>query len=291
MKAVLDRNFLDAQRHFWRMQYILENGEVPDQGFGIEDDSEVRLIEDQQQEKREERVAEKVKEGEQVDIDDIVSVQQHLELVRICAKHTDDDSDEENVEGTIRNLIKNENDALYLELSEDIYTLGFLLFLKGASGASSTNKRVLDDMVLKCVFTFVLQAMLVSLLMIEYLNVDTSADSFEMGGFFSGVTYGTPSMNLTRIICCFLMHVTLFSEVILASHMLNFAKKVPTDFGDQRFEYAMMFAFFKLVSGLLCFVTNIVVMLRSSTTEDVIKDFVALGVIAQIDDFMYSTVQ
>lgn len=52
----------------------------------------------------------------------------------------------------------------------------------------------------------------------------------------------------------------------------------------------MMFATFKLIGGVLCFLLNIVVMLRSDNIEDVIKDFVALEVISVIDDMMAATI-
>lgn len=73
--------------------------------------------------------------------------------------------------------------------------------------------------------------------------------------------------------------------------MLNFGKKNPCAFEGQRFEYVMMFALFKLIGGLLCFATNIVIMLRSTSIEDVIKDFVAVETIALVDDYMYNTVE
>lgn len=73
--------------------------------------------------------------------------------------------------------------------------------------------------------------------------------------------------------------------------MLDFAKKNPTSFTCQRFEYAMMFAFMKLVTGMLCFLTNIVVMLRSTSIEDVVKDFVAVAIISTIDNMMAATTQ
>ena len=84
--------------------------------------------------------------------------------------------------------------------------------------------------------------------------------------------------------------MTLFKEIEFAFQMLAFAKKNPSAFTGQRFEYAMLVSFYKLLGGLACFGTNIVIMLRSSSIEDVIKDFVAVEIIANIDDFMYGTV-
>ena len=57
------------------------------------------------------------------------------------------EDDEDEVE--IKKLIMKDANLLPVELSEDIYCLGFLIFLKGG-----VNSKVLDRIVLKCVFTF-----------------------------------------------------------------------------------------------------------------------------------------
>jgi hypothetical protein len=204
----------------------------------------------------------------------------------LVRQDANEDSDDEYNEVEIKKLIMKDANLLPVELSEDIYCLGFLIFLKGG-----VNSKVLDRIVLKCVFTFTFQVMIVSLLMMEYLNVDASGDGFKMGSFLDGVNAGEPKMNLTRILCCFLLHVTILQEMSVAKALLNFGKKNPCAFEGQRFEYAMMFALFKLIGGLLCFLTNIVIMLRSTSIEDVIKDFVAVETIALVDDYMYNTVE
>ena len=133
--------------------------------------------------------------------------------------------------------------------------------------------------------------MIVGLMMMEYLDVDASGDAFTMGSFLSGISPGTPSVNLTRIVCSFLLHVTILPEMTVAKNMLDFGKRNPTAFQGQRFDYAMMFATFKLTGGILCFLVNIVVMLRSTSIEDVIKDFVAVEIISTIDDMMAATIE
>ena len=72
--------------------------------------------------------------------------------------------------------------------------------------------------------------------------------------------------------------------------MLLFAKLNPTAFTGQRFEYAMLFAIFKMTGGMLCFFANCLIMLRSATIEDVIKDYIAVEIIANIDNLMAATV-
>lgn len=101
---------------------------------------------------------------------------------------------------------------------------------------------------------------------------------------------GDPETNLARVICCFLLHVTLLSEITSARAMLSFAKKNPIAFKGQSFEFPMFFATFKLLGGAACFCVNALIMLRAETIEDVIKDFVAAQIITQVDDLMNFTV-
>ena len=42
----------------------------------------------------------------------------------------------------------------------------------------------------------------------------------------------------------------------------------------------MLFAFFKMIGGLLCFLANCLIMLSDNTIEDVIKDYIAVEIIA-----------
>lgn len=69
-------------------------------------------------------------------------------------------------------------DQIEINLQDDIYCISFLAFMKGDSAKD------LDRLVLKCLFTFTFQSMIVGLLMTQYLNVDTSGDSFSIGSFF-----------------------------------------------------------------------------------------------------------
>ena len=72
--------------------------------------------------------------------------------------------------------------------------------------------------------------------------------------------------------------------------MLSFAKKNITAFSGQSFEYPLMFALFKLCGGLFCFFCNSFLCLYSENITDVVKDFVAVQVISQVDDLMAVTV-
>ena len=71
--------------------------------------------------------------------------------------------------------------------------------------------------------------------------------------------------------------------------MLDFARKNPAAFMGQHFEFPMLFAVFKLFGGILCLVTNVVILLRSGSIEDVVKDYVAVAIISSIDNMLGET--
>lgn len=73
--------------------------------------------------------------------------------------------------------------------------------------------------------------------------------------------------------------------------MLDFCKKNPLCFASHQFEYAALFAMFKLAGGLMCLFANLMVMLRSGSVEDTVKDFIAIEIISTVDDMMAGTVK
>ena len=42
----------------------------------------------------------------------------------------------------------------------------------------------------------------------------------------------------------------------------------------------MLFASFKMLGGMLCFFANCLIMLKNTTIEDVIKDYIAVEIIS-----------
>ena len=72
--------------------------------------------------------------------------------------------------------------------------------------------------------------------------------------------------------------------------MLRFTKLNPTAFVDQKFEYAIMFAVMKMLGGLLCYFANICIIMRSESIEDIVKDYIAVEIISNIDNIMAQTI-
>lgn len=120
---------------------------------------------------------------------------------------------------------------------------------------------------------------IVTLLFYNYASEKTT-DGVKFKGFFQDIVIGDPSLNLARILCAFLLHVSVLPEIRTAKDMLSFAKKNINSFSGQRFEYPMMFAFFKLLGGVFCFFANIFLCVYSDNIVDVVKDFVAVQVIS-----------
>jgi hypothetical protein len=114
---------------------------------------------------------------------------------------------------------------IYISLDEDIYCIGFRTFLR------TTNAKQLDRIVLKCIFTFIFQVMVVGLMMMNQLNLQTDGN-FSMDGLLSeeSVIVGAPTLNMTRLCCCFLLHVSILPELTSAKEMLQFVKLNPTSF-------------------------------------------------------------
>ena len=108
-------------------------------------------------------------------------------------------------------------------------------------------------------------------------------------GFYRKIFVGDPALNLARILCAFLLHMQVLPEVRSAKEMLSFAKKNVTSFPNQQFSYPMLFAFFKMIGGVACFFANIFLCVVSKTIVDVVKDFVAVAIVSNIDNIIGRT--
>ena len=71
--------------------------------------------------------------------------------------------------------------------------------------------------------------------------------------------------------------------------MLRFTKNNPSAFYASNI-YAFLICAMKILGGLQTELSNIVLMAKTETIEDVVKDFIALGIISEIDNVMMATV-
>lgn len=170
-----------------------------------------------------------------------------------------------------------------VELEKDVYSVGFLTFLK------SNSPKKLDRVVLKCMWTAAFQCLLVGLLFYNYA-FEKIFGRPKFKGYFQEIFVGDPSLNLTRMVCAFLLHVSILPEIRSAKDMLSFAKKNIHSFSGQSFWYPMLFAFFKMFGGIFCFFANIFICVYSDNIVDVVKDFVAVEIIRHVDNIMLGTI-
>ena len=109
-----------------------------------------------------------------------------------------------------------------ITLEEDIYSIGFVTFLRFDS-----PKRH-ERMVQKCIWTFVFQIVLLILLARHWGQDEDHVVSLE--NIIENIELGSTSLNLTRLVCALLMHISILPDIISAKEMLSFAKKNVTSF-------------------------------------------------------------
>ena len=175
--------------------------------------------------------------------------------------------------------MEHQQQSLKLDVGTDVYSYGVIAFLT----PEGAQPKKADRLVMKAVFSFALQLILSLMLITQYTENGKS--------LLSGIYVGTPKLNAVRILCSFLLHISVIEELKQAKEMMSFVKKNPTQFVGQRFQYPFMFAIFKSFGGILCVMANILIILRSENIEDVVKDFVAVMVIMEIDDIIGRTVE
>ena len=71
--------------------------------------------------------------------------------------------------------------------------------------------------------------------------------------------------------------------------MMRFIKNNPQDFKHGTYIHAFLIATMKLIGGALTEFISIAMVLHSDNIEDVVKDFIALIIITQVDDLMVLT--
>ena len=125
--------------------------------------------------------------------------------------------------------------------------------------------------------------MLVGGLMYQYSELGSTS-------LFKTIDTADPTTNLARILTAFLLHLQVLPEVQSALGMMAFIKRHPTAFRGKRFEYPMVFCAMKVLGGYASMVANIFVILHQPDIENVVKDYIAVNVIAQISQLMAGTV-
>ena len=129
--------------------------------------------------------------------------------------------------------MNDESDMCDLELSEDIYCITFISFLKD----TPLRHR---ELMLKSSITFIMQTSLIYLITVEAIKNE------EGGG---GIYAGAWTINLMRIFCAFLLHMSIISEIRCSLDLMKYAKNNRV-FKSQGIIFPFMIASMKLIGGL-----------------------------------------
>lgn len=137
----------------------------------------------------------------------------------------------------------------------------------------------LGELVLKSFLAFMIQFSLIGLI------------AYEMRlSFGNKINYeaSTASLNMARLICALLLHIQLIPEVRTAFGMMRFVITNGNDFkcGINNLGTPFSIAVVKFFAVFLCEILNLNLICTSESVSDIVKDFVAIGVIADIDDII-----
>eukprot|EP00347_Sterkiella_histriomuscorum_P003827 403362788 len=132
----------------------------------------------------------------------------------------------------------------------------------------SSNETEANKNFSTCAFIFLVQMLLVGLVFFEYSLVDMPSVTF--------------SVFLTRILCAALLHMQLEGEIRQAIQMLQYSIFMVY---RRKYRYTMIsISLMQLISALATEVISIILICSQDTVQNVIMNFIALGVIAEIDD-------
>jgi hypothetical protein len=159
-----------------------------------------------------------------------------------------------------------------LSLESDIYSYTYFKF------ATEKNPILLGDLMVKCFMSIMIQIML------TYFKYDTVIVDGE-----SPVFRGDAKLNVVRLICAFIMHIQMYPEVNASLRMLQYAV-------NNHEQFCQGSPFFPLVlAGLKCFgaigaeVGNVYLIIRYQDVSSVIGGYVALAIVAKVDNLMAAT--
>ena len=111
----------------------------------------------------------------------------------------------------------------------------------------------------------------------------------ETGGV-SKIILGDFTTNCARLICAVLLHMIIMPEVRGAFKLMNIAKNSPEAFkGSSSVAYYV--CMLQIIAGFATEWCNMINIIDADNVIDVVKDFIALGIIAEIDNVMLLTVK
>lgn len=155
-----------------------------------------------------------------------------------------------------------------MRLDNDIYSYAFAAHLD----YMEFQPCELDSLFKKCLLIFTLQAALASYFYYRILEQEIQG----------------PDVNLVlvRLMCAFIMHLIIHPEVRDASLMVEFLMYNRRKIYMKKRAVSFIIAFMKFFSGIYVEMILISMIACNDNIEDIIKDFVALGFIIEMDNYL-----
>ena len=107
----------------------------------------------------------------------------------------------------------------------------------------------------------------------------------------NGMNVGSWQINMARVICAFILHLTIMPEIETSLQALRFAYNNDERFYNKNIVYPTLVMLMKLYGGFLTEFINILVIVQSDSIEDVVKDFIAFGIISEIDNLLAASLR
>ena len=158
---------------------------------------------------------------------------------------------------------------LELHFQKDVYCVTFLQFIQ------SNDALLHRELMLKSALTFSFQMVIIYL-----IRAEKRFHIFE----------GSVALNIARVLCSFILHVTIMPEVNCSVKLMKFVINNPTGFYGKQSMFPFSVALMKFIAGIMTEVCNMLVIVQSSNIENAIKDFIAFGFICELDDLVVQTV-
>ena len=98
---------------------------------------------------------------------------------------------------------------------------------------------------------------------------------------------GSTAVNCTRLLCAIILHMTIMPEIHCALELMCYCKNHPKVFYGMGNVAPFMVGVMKLTGGLLTEIVNILCINKSEDIPNVVKDYIAFGIISEIDNIMF----
>lgn len=99
------------------------------------------------------------------------------------------------------------------------------------------------------------------------------------------------ALNLAKLVTAIILHIVVMPEVSESINLMQYSINHFDKFKIQSFIFPFLIALMKLTGAFLTEVLSVVKINTASSVEDVVKDFIAFVIIAEIDNILVSTVK